>query len=278
MHPLLPLLALLAAPPDAAVSRALASGAEPGGERAARATAPLLGRPYRLDPLGEGSGPDPDPRFRLDAFDCMTLVETAVALGSSATLDEARRALDDVRYDGPPALAARNHEVLSQWIPVNARKGWIAPASRALAGEAALVEAVEYDAARWDRLARAGRGLRGVPREKLPIGRFEVEVVPEAALLAIERRIPDGTVAFVVRADDPGHVTRVTHAALIVARPDGRRAVRHASSFPSAPRVVEEPLARFLERQRRGAPRRVVGLALFTIRDARERLASLPNP
>ena len=33
--------------------------------RAVAATAPLLGRRYLLSALGEGTGPDPDPRFRL---------------------------------------------------------------------------------------------------------------------------------------------------------------------------------------------------------------------
>jgi hypothetical protein len=89
-------LTVAAAPAPAAVARALGE-APPGGARAVRATAPVVGAPYLLSPLGEGAGPDPDPRFRLDAFDCMTFVETAVALGSASSLEEGRRALDDVR-------------------------------------------------------------------------------------------------------------------------------------------------------------------------------------
>ena len=85
----------------------------------AAATAPLLGVRYLLSPLGEGAGLDPDPRFRLDAFDCVTFVETALALGSAGSLEEARRALDDVRYRSRVDVADRLHEVLSQWIPSN---------------------------------------------------------------------------------------------------------------------------------------------------------------
>jgi len=78
-------LALAAAPPPAtpgleeAIEQALASPA--GGPRASAATAPLLGVRYLLSPLGEGVGLDPDPRFRLDAFDCVTFVETALEIG-----------------------------------------------------------------------------------------------------------------------------------------------------------------------------------------------------
>jgi hypothetical protein len=272
-----PLLLLLAAGPPAragveqAVAAALAA-APAGGARAAAATAPLLGLPYRLDPLGEGSGPDPDPRFRLDAFDCMTLVETAVALGASATLEEARRALDDVRYDGPPALANRGHEVLSQWIPANLAKGWIAPL-RAPPREAGgggwpeRQEVVTYDAARWARLARSGQALRGVPPERRPLGRFEVAVVPPEAFAAAGPHLPEGTIAFVVREDAPDRLTRVSHAGLVVVGPRGERRVRHASSTAGVARVIEEPLDRFVARQRAASRRALSGLALFTLRD-----------
>ena len=245
---------------EAAVAAALAA-APPGGPRAAAATRPLHGLPYRHDPLGEGSGPDPDPRFRLDAFDCMTFVETAVALGASATLAEARRALDDVRYDGPPALGARHHEVLSQWIPANLRKGRIAP----LRPDQAEVAAVEYDAARWAALARQGLRLPGVPPERLPLGRFEVAVVAPEAFVALGPALPEGTIAFVVREDAPGRLTRVSHAGLVVAGPRGARLVRHASSTAGVLRVIEEPLDRFVARQRTALRRALTGLALFTI-------------
>ncbi|MBK9518654.1 MAG: DUF1460 domain-containing protein [Anaeromyxobacter sp.] len=267
-----------AAPPsvEEAVAAALAARPPAGGPRAVAATAPLLGARYEGSPLGEGAGPDPDPRFRLDAFDCLTFAETALALGSSATLAEARRALDDLRYaDGRPTQAGRNHEVLSQWLPANLAKGWLAPASRAVAGDLTVVAEVRYDPARWSRLAAAGHRLPGVPRARLPEGRFEVEVVPVAALAAAARRLEAGTLAFVVRQDRDDFVTRVSHVGLVVVR-RGQRLVRHASRRPSLQLVVEEPLERFVARQQLGSPRPLTGLALFTLRDASARVRSLP--
>jgi transposase InsO family protein len=287
VHPglLLAALAALAAPPDPApapdptagpaarregrredrVARAVAAAlaaAPPGGPRAAAATRPLHGLPYALDPLGEGRGPDADPRFRLDAFDCMTFVETAVALGSAATLDEARRALDDVRYDGPPALGARHHEVLSQWIPANLRKGWIAP----LQGDwPAAAVATTYDEARWRRLARLGLSLPGVPAGRLPAGRFEVAVVPPDAFAALGARLPPGTIAFVLREERADRLTMVSHAGLVVAGPRGEPLLRHATSSLGVSRVIEEPPDRFVARQRAASRRPLAGFALFTI-------------
>jgi len=64
----------------------------------------------------------------------------------------------------------------------------------------------------------------------------------------------------------------------VVAGPGGARLVRHASSTLGVARVIEEPLDRFVARQRSASRRPLAGLALFTIQDARARLAALPPP
>lgn len=107
-----------------------------GPARAAWASGLLRGAAYARSPLGEGAPPDGDPRFRLDSFDCTTLVETLIALGNATSVAEARLLLDDVRYDGPPLLAHRNHLVEAQWLPVNSRKGWVENVTGALNGAA----------------------------------------------------------------------------------------------------------------------------------------------
>jgi len=273
----LTLLILLTAgpPPDLAVARAL-STAPAGGTRAAAATRPLLGVPYALSPLGEGAGRDPDPRFRLDAFDCMTLVETAAALGSSASLGEARVALDDVRYSGPPAYAARNHEVLSQWIPANLAKGWISDATSGLAGVTVRPAAKEYTATSWDAVRAAGRSIPGLPRSRLPLGRFVAPTVsPEDGPLAA-RQVPEGTIVFVLRADAPERATRVTHAGLVVRGARGEPLVRHATSSKGVERVIEEPVERFVRRQEQAYPHwPLEGLSFYAIRDATARVRAL---
>jgi hypothetical protein len=275
LAPLAAALALAASPVEAEVARALVA-APAGGARAVAATRALLGAPYLASPLGEGAGRDADPRFRLDAFDCMTFVETAVALASATSLAEARRALDDVRYAGPPGFAARNHEVLSQWIPENARKGWIAAATGALAGARARPASKEYTPASWRAVRAAGRAIPGVPRARLPIGRFDVEVVSVAEAPGLAPLLPDGAILFVVRADAPDRATRVTHAGLVVRGARGATLVRHATSTKGVGRVIEEPLDRFLRRQGRAYPRwPLEGLAVFTIRDASARVRAL---
>jgi hypothetical protein len=266
----------------AGITRALAV-APAGGARAVAATRPLVGAPYVPSPLGESTGRDSDPRFRLDAFDCMTLVETAVALGSASTLAEARVALDDVRYSGPPTYAARNHEVLSQWIPANVAKGFIAePGGMGLLPAGAGRVAKEYTAASWEAVRAAGRAIPGLPRARLPLGRFEIALVPPAEARLVAARLGEGTIVFVVRADAPERATRITHAGLVVHGPAGEPLVRHATSTKGVARVIEEPIERFVRREGRAYPRwPLEGLAFFEIRDASARVRTLatgPHP
>lgn len=269
-------LVVLAGPaPELEVARALA--APPGGPRAVAATRPLLGAPYARSPLGEGFGRDPDPRFRLDAFDCMTLVETAIALGSATTLAEAKVALDDVRYaSGRPSFAGRNHEVLSQWLPANVARGFVADATSGLRGVQVRRAAKVYSAASWAAVRAAGRALPGLPGTLLPHGTFEAPVVAPGDVGRIAGQLPDGAIAFVVRADAPERPTRITHAGLVVQRPDGATLVRHATSSRGVERVIEEPIERFVRRQERAFPRwPLEGLSFYAIRDATDRVRRL---
>jgi hypothetical protein len=235
-----------------------------GPERAAWATGLLLGAPYRTSPLGEGSGPDPDPRFRLDAFDCVTLVETALALGAARSTDEAASLLDGIRYSGAPGWATRNHYVESQWIPALVEGGWLVPATTAVAAALVRPATKSLDDAAWARAERAGHALPDLPPERRPRGTFSLDVVPLARVPEIAARIPHGTVLLVVRADRDDRPTRVTHMGLMVVGADGVRRVRHASDVPGVLRVRDEPLSAFLERAARRRWK-VEGVSLFTI-------------
>jgi len=277
VSPALSVALLLAGAPAAppALQRALAS-APPGAPRAVAATRALVGLPYAPDPLGDGSGPDADPRFRLDAFDCMTFVETAVALGSSRSLEEAARALDDVRYQGAPLRGDRHHEVLAQWLPANVARGYVADATQAIAGERARREERVYTAEGWAAIRHAGRGIAGLPRSKEPLGRFGAWVVAPADVAGIAARIPDGTLVFVIRTDDPLRASRVTHAGLVVAAADGSRRVRHATSSTRFRQVIEESLGNFVKREQAAhAAWPVVGLTFYAVADASAEVQAL---
>ena len=96
-------------------------------------------------------------------------------------------------------------------------------------------------------------------------------LTPLDSLLAHASEIPSGTLLLVVRADRPSFPDRVTHLGFVVQR-DGHTYFRHASDVFG--RVVDEPIERFVARNRRYAYQ-VSGVSLLPIRDNSARLAAL---
>ncbi|HXP90166.1 MAG TPA: N-acetylmuramoyl-L-alanine amidase-like domain-containing protein [Fibrobacteria bacterium] len=82
----------------------------------------LLGRGYLLGPLGEGDSArgEPKPRFRLDSFDCVTYLETSMALARARDTSDLLSRMDSIRYrDGRAEWRWRNHFFEGDWLPRN---------------------------------------------------------------------------------------------------------------------------------------------------------------
>jgi hypothetical protein len=233
--------------------------------RLVHASQPLVGAPYVLSPLGEGPGtaPDPDPRFRTDAFDCTTFVETALALAFSHDATEARRTLDVIRYvDGVPTFETRRHFPEAQWLPGLVQLGVLHEITREVGGDDVIVATKTLDATAWH-IAMKRPGTPQLDDAHVPMGTTHLDVWPLAQALAHPERIPAGTVLNVVRTDVARAPVRISHQVLIL-DVNGTRVVRHAADRIYH-HVVDEPLAHFLKRQRGYQDWPVVGFALFQV-------------
>lgn len=103
--------------PDEIVSRLLQIAGKPFEERLRFWARFFLNYPYLDAPLGEGNE---YPRLRLDGFDCMTYVETCLALALSESQNQVPQNIDRIRYrHGIPAFSNRNHFVSIDWLPNN---------------------------------------------------------------------------------------------------------------------------------------------------------------
>lgn len=206
--------------------RARSAGLPARMERHARA---LVGRPYLPAPLVGSPARAERLIIHLDGFDCVTFVESVLALARGRTLEGFARELIATRYtDGQVAWDQRLH-YFSDWLRANQRRGAI-------------------------RIRTRGAGSRSIRTglsvvAGLPERRTRFHVVPKAQLERARRRLTSGSiVAFastrsgldffhtgLVFGDDPGG--RVAGLTLI-----------HAAR--SAGRVVAEPLGDFLCRNR----------------------------
>ncbi len=243
--------------------RAVLDGADskdaPLSRRLIAISAHFLGTPYVVSPLGEGSGKDPDPLIRFDAVDCLTFVEETMALGLAASADEVQRILAQIRYSDRPTYEERNHLMEAQWIPNNARKGFLKSVTRRYAGAATREVWKQIDERTWT--SKSSRAL-GLPREARALGRFPLSMVRLEELASIAPRLDSGTVLIVIREDRPLRATRVSHVGFVVQR--GQRTyLRHATRTFN--RVVDEDLQDFMARNARYDRWKVVGVSLFEV-------------
>lgn len=208
-------------------------GELPAGNLAVRAEAAsraLLGRGYLLGPLGEGDSArgEPKPRFRLDSFDCVTYLETSLALARARDTSDLLGRMDSIRYlGGKVDWRWRNHFFEGDWLPRNSAR-------------VALVLFPE-DTTVVRRLARkAFYAKRGFD---VPDTSVELHVLWRDRAIARFSKPSDSArlrgVAFVGKVD--GYPA--LHTGFLVERPGRPALLRHASQAGS---VREQPFADYL--------------------------------
>jgi len=230
----------------------------------------FLGVPYTDLPLGDGDkGPEPGPLFRTDGVDCQTYVETVLALANARSLDHAKAILDDIRYaDGKPSFQSRNHFTEAQWLPANARKGYLADAVPSL-DKRAPTETLVLDKSQWTQVP----GLKRLTAAQVPDGKYRVRYLPLDRVEQRAQEIAPGTIMMVVREHDPNRVVRITHMGFVL-KTDAGLVVRHASTGTERA-VLDEPLGAFVQRQREYKKWKVIGVALARPLDASRRVSRI---
>jgi len=229
-------------------------------DRLLRVSERFLGTPYIHSPLGEGRGVDPDPTFRLDAVDCLTFVEQAMAMSMATSETDVTRVLEGLRYASSPTYEDRNHLMEAQWLPNNQRKGFVVDVTRRYGGEDTVRVQKTLTPVTWT--SRSSLAL-GLPKERQPRGTYSLNMIPLDRVMTHARQVPSGTILVVLRDDLPLKATRVTHLGFVVQK--GRRTwLRHARrGVDGNGRVVDEDLETFLARNAKYDKWKVSGVSLY---------------
>jgi len=199
------------------------AGMMPGlSDRLGLISGALLGRPYISFPLV--GAPDEPERLvsRLDRFDCVTFVESVLAVGLASAPDRFEALLRALRYHhGEVSWAARNH-YMSQWIERNTAAGRLVP----VLPERWIETGEERPLTRLD-------GHPPVP--------WRVHMLPRERCAELDGTAHTGdVVAFVSTMPDLDtfHVGLLVHGTPV--------GLRHASR--SGAQVTSEPLQEFIQR------------------------------
>jgi Protein of unknown function (DUF1460) len=185
----------------------------------------FLGHSYKPNPL-IGSGDSTEVfSTSLSGFDCVTYIETMVALARASNVEDFIEELRQIRYErGSIRWEERNH-YMTLWIHRNIQKGIVSPVS------APAVPTISRE-----------RILDVVPG--LAARRLRVKCLPKAAVAKLEPYLRSGDLIFFVSARKN---LDVFHAGIIVR--DGESVLlRHASRSQGL--VVEQTLMEFLRANR----------------------------
>jgi hypothetical protein len=185
----------------------------------------FLGYPYVADPLIGSSDTSEVFTASLDGFDCVTYIETILALARASNADEFVEWLRKIRYEQGRIEWERRNHYMTQWIRNNVGEGLLKPVS---------MPAVPTHSRE--------RVLSVVPG--LAAQRTHVKCIPKSAAPRAAVHLQSGDVICFVSTRKN---LDVFHAGIIVR--DGKKVLmRHASRSRGC--VVEQELSEFLKANR----------------------------
>lgn len=237
----------------------------------------FMDRPYLVGALGEGEHGDFDqsPLYRTDAFDCLTYVNTVLALVRSDNLMSFRRELLQINYaESKPRYENRLH-FMAEWNSINAARGVIRDITAELVANPAVRQrAVTWiDKPNWFRHRHLAdiKLLASLTAEAIQSRlaqlqtladqqtclRSELDYIPLTALFpesgvvnaGLFERIPQGAIIEIVRPnwdlrEQIGTHIDVSHLGFVFWQ-QNECILRHASS--EIGKVCEQPLVAYLQ-------------------------------
>lgn len=247
-------------------------------ERLDKMSGLFLGKPYLLGALGEGASGryDQYPLYRVDAFDCLTFVETVLALSMADDLNSFKKMMNKIRYqDGHISFLMRNHFTDLDWNQHNHDNGLIKDVTLnihnqhqepiALVAKAVINKPAWYQHFSTSRIRLAKpftdeqtRRLNELKKrgQALKIHTATIPYIPLTAIFdasgkadaAILQQIPNGAIIEIIRPnwdlrDAIGTSLNVSHLGFAFWK-DGILVFRNASTLKG--HVVDQPLVDYL--------------------------------
>lgn len=232
----------------------------------------LLGRPYTVDPLGEGQAPDPDPLVRYDTFDCLTYVEEVIALAMAGDVIDVARVRNGLRYGADPvSYFERHHFMEFQWIPEAIEGGWLRDATADYGAPIQLERSFSLE--QWNNWA--GRQTFHHLDEQLPTGTLRLQVLPLEQARKVAQTIRPGSIVLTVREDRSWKPLWISHLGLVFH--SGDHAIhRHATKMGSGG-TVDHDLDWYLEHIGTYSNWPALGIAILEPLEAGPRVSRLPT-
>lgn len=214
----------------------------------------FLGRPYAehmLDAVDEAADGSEPLVARLDAFDCVTLVETSVAIarslnGTSPSYASFQQELEKLRYRGGKrgGYATRLH-YFSEWIADNERRGLVMDLTPSLGGEADRrpLRFMTSHRTAYRKLAdeRTFAAVKAAENDLASSTRY---VIPKERLEAVLPMLMSGDIVAIATNIEG---LDVVHTGLIYRKKDGTVHLLHAPQPGQPVTISSKPLTEYLQ-------------------------------
>ncbi|HVA16412.1 MAG TPA: N-acetylmuramoyl-L-alanine amidase-like domain-containing protein [Candidatus Dormibacteraeota bacterium] len=185
----------------------------------------FVGHSYKANPLIGSADTVEVFTASFDGFDCVTYIETIVALARASNVDDFTEWLRKIRYERGRIQWERRNHYMMLWIRNNVREG--------------IIRAVSMPTVPIISRERVLNALPGLAAQ-----RTQVKCVPKPAVPQLERYLQTGDLIFFASTRKN---LDVFHAGIIVR--DGKQVfMRHASRSQGF--VVEQELSEFLKAHR----------------------------
>lgn len=211
----------------------------------------LVGAPYGEHLLEvEGEGVEPLVT-RLDAFDCVTLVETSVAAARALAARAGQwkgfqEELERLRYrDGKRGDYTSRLHYFSEWIADNERRGLVLDLTASLGGvpDKRPLRFMTSHREAYQKLAsdKHYRALQAIESELAESPRYVLPVAQVPSVLPLLHSGDIVAIATTIEGLD------VVHTGLVLRKPDGAVHLLHAPVPGSQVQVSEKPLTEYLK-------------------------------
>lgn len=223
----------------------------------ARVARTFLGRPYLANMLNEpkaGGAPaeDHEPLVcRLDAFDCVTLVESSLAIARAIATEKPdwpgfQRELERLRYrDGKREGYASRLHYFSEWIADNERRGILRDLTADLGGQPdpRAIKFMSAHRSAYKKLANEQIYQR-IQASEAALSKLPRHVLPKDRVAGVLPLLQSGDI-LAFATDIEG--LDVVHTGLVERLPDGSVHLLHAPEPGTQVTVSKKPLAEYIQ-------------------------------
>ena len=211
------------------------------------------GRPYLEGTLD--AGPTESLVVRLDGFDCVTFVETTLALARGALAGDttyagfARRLAEQRYRDAPPLGYCGRLHYFTEWLADNEEKGIVERLGASLGGRpmADTLDFMSTHRSSYDRFATNDSLYACVQQMETDLQARQadrpVRFVPQDSIRAVYDQLRAGDIVALATSIDG---LDVAHTGLVYAHEDGGRGLLHASLSDGV--VVSPDLQRYVQK------------------------------